>query len=136
MGVCLYVGQERFEVGSGSFLNSFFSTVGSRLEQSRWGSRFPVLQNQLFQGHLEFAHAAEALAELRSVRDQLALLSPDQLVWDIEQPEAMPPWGSRIAPSITSLANYWWTSDGRPLLDVIELALQRVIALREDLNIR
>jgi uncharacterized membrane protein len=71
--------QERFEVGSGSFLNSFFSTVGSRLEQSRWGSRFPVLQNQLFQGHLEFVMPPKLLPSCGP--SETSLLCFHQISW-------------------------------------------------------
>ena len=41
-----------YTVGSGDFLHSFFSTVAYNLEDKRWGSRFPHLMNELYQGKL------------------------------------------------------------------------------------
>jgi 2,3-bisphosphoglycerate-dependent phosphoglycerate mutase len=45
------------------------------------------------------------------------------VVWDFEQRNVRPPWGDNISPTITSLADYFVTSDGRDLLAVIEEAL-------------
>ena len=41
-----------YQIGSGDFLHAFFSTVAYNLENMKWGSRFPVIMKELYQGHL------------------------------------------------------------------------------------
>ena len=41
-----------YEIGAASFLHSFFSTVAYNLEGGNWGTRFPVIMNELYQGKL------------------------------------------------------------------------------------
>ena len=42
-----------YQIGDSDFLHSFFSTVAYNLENGNWGSRFPVIMNELYQGKLE-----------------------------------------------------------------------------------
>ncbi|MDO8826363.1 Imm70 family immunity protein [Methylophaga sp.] len=122
MAVGIKVGSITDEIGTPDFFHAFFSTVNSNLEKE-WGSRFPVLLNNLYQGGLEAALAAKALAELKQVKDELAAFSPEHVVWDIEDPSKQPPWSSDISPDITSLANYFVTSTGRDLIETLLEAL-------------
>lgn len=36
-----------YEIGAASFLHSFFSTVAYNLECGNWGTRFPVIMNEI-----------------------------------------------------------------------------------------
>ena len=45
-----------YQIGSGDFLFSFFSTVAYNLENQKWGSKFPVIMNELYQGELSSTH--------------------------------------------------------------------------------
>jgi hypothetical protein len=45
------------------------------------------------------------------------------VVWDIDNPEARPPWGDDISSDITDLSNYFVTSDGRDLFEVLDEAM-------------
>ena len=54
--------------------------------------------------------------EFNIVRDLLAQLKPDQIIFDYKCPEKQPPWGEKISPVITSCANYLTTGDGDDLL--------------------
>lgn len=47
-----------YQIGSGDFLHAFFSTVAYNLENMKWGSRFPVIMKELYQGHLPKEHIA------------------------------------------------------------------------------
>lgn len=64
MAVGFNVGFFWYQIGSGSFLHSFFSTVAVNLENSNWGSRFPLIMNKLYQGSLESEYVNVALMEL------------------------------------------------------------------------
>ena len=124
MGVGIVVGGSEYPIGTGSFFGAFFSTVCVRLESERWGARFPVVMNRLYNGHLDASEAEGALHELDLIHHELEAFPPSDLVWDFRDRSARPPWGDRISPHITSLANYFVTSDGKDLFDVLRAALR------------
>ena len=111
-----------YSIGTSDFLNSFFSTILVRLENGQRGSRFPRLRDLYFAGRLEAAYAGEASKELATLRESLAAFGPGEIVWDAEDRSLQPPWGTNIAGSITSLENYFWTDDGKPLIDSLAAA--------------
>ena len=113
-----------YQIGSGDFLHSFFSTVALRLENGSWGSVYPVIMNELYQGELPANKISDTMNELNCIRQELAKYDPDQVVWDIEDLSKQPPWGNRISEDITNLSNYFVTSDGEDFLAVFERALQ------------
>lgn len=124
MSVALCVGRKRYEIGSASFLKSFFSTIFVLLEHENWGSLYPAIMNGLYSGRLEPGLLKEALLELAQIRRSLAAFPPSQVVWDFEDLTALPPWGSEISDEIQSLADYFVTSDGANLLDVLAGAIE------------
>jgi 2,3-bisphosphoglycerate-dependent phosphoglycerate mutase len=119
MSVSLWVGNKPFEIGSVSFLKSLFSTVYIKLEGQNWGKLFPTIMNEFYTGELDYKRCDKAVEEIMKIREMLREFQPDQIVWDFENLEVKPPWGENINPSITSLANYFWTSDGKDLFDVL-----------------
>ncbi len=124
MGVGITVGSITDEIGAPSFVHAFFSTVSAHCEPKGWGSRFPHLMNELYQGRLPAKSAASALKELAEAKECLKKKAPSEIVWDIENPKAQPPWGTNIAASITDLGNYFVSSTGRDLFGLLEEALQ------------
>ena len=135
MGLAIWVGETAFPIGSPSFFKSFFSTVYARLEKE-WGSQYPVLMNELYSGSVTHQHCDRAIEELVDIRRRLAELPPDQVVWDFENLSSAPPWGNRISLTITSLANYFWTADGKDLIDVLMEAFSQCKDKKKDVVIR
>lgn len=129
MGVSLRVGPIAYQVGTAEFLGAFFDTVTGRLEDRERGRGFPRLGDLYQRGELHAGHLDEARIELSVIRERLSLLPPSAVIWDLDDPAAAPPWGDDIAGSITDLSNYFVTSDGRQLLDVIQTALDTGIRL-------
>jgi len=119
MGVSVRVGDDVRELGAGSFLHAFFSTISCHLEPLGWGSRFPVLMNHLYQGEIPPSLVEAATAELAQVREELERLPPSAVVWDIQDLSARPPWGEEIDPRIASLAEYFVTTNGQDLFGVL-----------------
>ena len=120
MAVGFKVGNIIDEVGTPDFLHAFFSTISYHLEPNGWGTKYPELLLQFYQeGKLDSARSEKAHAEALEIRDQLKSLSPDQVIWDIENLQAKPPWGNNISPDITDLSNYFVTSTGRDLFEVL-----------------
>jgi hypothetical protein len=132
VSIGLTVGSITDEIGTQSFLHAFFSTVSVHCEPQGWGSRFPHLMNELYQGRLPTGSAKAALAELREAKAVLERLPPTNLVWDVENRSAQPPWGKNIASTITSLGNYFVTSTGRDLFGVLEEALIASVDEKKD----
>jgi 2,3-bisphosphoglycerate-dependent phosphoglycerate mutase len=119
MGIGFRVGSIVDEIGTPDFLHAFFSTISYHLEPKGWGTRFPELMTGIYQGKLDSRHARKVLADLATIRRELSAYSPDKVVWDIENKSASPPWGNDISSDITSLANYFVTSGGQDLFDVL-----------------
>ena len=124
-----------YQIGSGDFLFSFFSTVAYNLESQKWGSNFPLIMNELYQGELSSNHISEAINELEQIKQGLAKLSPDKVIWDIENLSAQPPWGTDISSDITNLSNYFVTSDGEDFITIFSHALEKAEELNYGLKI-
>ena len=114
-----------YTIGAADFLNAFFSTVCGRLENGKWGSRFPHLMNELYQGVLPVKHLAAGTEELSQIKQELAQFAPDQVIWDIDDRSLTPPWGDNISEDITDLSNYFVTSEGKDFLTVFAVALDK-----------
>ena len=135
MAVGFTVGFYYYSIGSTDFLHSFFSTVAVNLEGGKWGSRFPALMNNLYQGKLPVEKTDIAIEELTCIRDELKNFTPDKVVWDIEDLSKQPPWGNNISEDITDLSNYFVTSDGRDFISVFFSALKNCKEMAAPLEI-
>lgn len=136
MAVALHTTKDSFEIGSSSLLNALFSTIFVRLERENWGSVYPVIMRQLYSGELPNASIQSAREELKRIEENLKSFSPDDVVWDFENRTKTPPWGKKISPNITTLANYFWTSDGEPLFAVLRKAFDAAEAQKSNITIR
>jgi len=116
------------EIGAQDFFHSFFSTIHHHLENGDWGSDYPVMMTQLYQGKLSPENASAALNELNTISNKLSKIPPEKVVWDIDDLSAMPPWGANISSEITDLSNYFVTSTGRDLIETIKEALESMVA--------
>ena len=123
------------ELGSADFVHAFFSTISFHLEPCGWGTKFPVLMNELYQGTLPSSKAASALDELRVARERLRHVGPDQVVWDIKDSTKQPPWGDAISSDITDLSNYFVTSTGRDLFETLMEVLEESTRVGKDATI-
>lgn len=136
MGVDVLVGERGWEIGASDFFHAFFSTVSYHLEPDGWGSQFPMLMNEFYQGRLPASHAKRARKELAKIHGQLSSIPPTEVVWDIEDRSKRPPWGDEISAEITSLANYFVTSNGKDLFEILEQALAEAERIGEDVVIQ
>ena len=74
--------------------------------------------------------------ELKEIKQELAKFSPSDVIWDIEDLSARPPWGDNISPDITALSNYFVTSDGEDFLLILQHALERALETNNDLIVK
>lgn len=119
MIVGFHISNSFSEIGTGDFLHSFFSTISYHLEPKGWGTRFPELMHDLYQGELKPDNCGNALVDAKLIKEELKVLSPDKIIWDIDEPAMMPPWGDYIDESVTDLSNYHITSTDRVLVDLL-----------------
>lgn len=124
MSVGVRVGSIIDEVGTPDFFNAFFSTVKGLLEPAGAGTRFPVVSMDFYDGCVPAGKVATAIDELQRIRAALAPFPPTAVIWDIDDPDASPPWGEAISPHITSMANYFVSSTGRDLFELLLEAFQ------------
>ena len=124
-----------YSIGSADFLHSFFSTVAVNLEGGKWGSRFPVLMNELYQGNLSVKKTDVAIEELTCIREELKSFPPEKAVWDIDDLSKQPPWGKNISEEITDLSNYFVTSEGEDFISVFFTALKESKEMNAPLEI-
>jgi Immunity protein 70 len=135
VGISAWVGDKRFEIGDPSFLKSWLSTISVRLEQEDWGSLFPVIMRHFYSGSVPYDRAGDALTELESIRQRLSACPPERVVWDFENRDAPPPWSEDINAHIVSLGNYFVTSDGKDLFDVLVNAFSESAKSKRDVVI-
>ena len=118
------------------FCTRFFSTVAYNLENGNWGSRFPVIMSELYQGRLKSEHIDKALEELRVIKRGLQGIAPEKVVWDIEDLSKRPPWGNNISEDITDLSNYFVNSDGDDFLSIFFHALEKAKEVNAEVQIK
>ena len=53
-------------------------------------------------------------------------------MWDFENRKARPPWGDGISPHIVSLGNYFVTSDGKDLFEVLANTFAEAAMAKQD----
>lgn len=135
MAVGFKVKYHWYQVGTGDFLHAFFSTICFRLENGKWGKKYPKLMKELYQGCMKKEDIDEGLRELDEIRAELTKFPPTDVVWDIENLSLMPPWGDDISSDITDLSNYFVTSDGRDLILFLREAMEMAKELQADIEI-
>lgn len=119
MTVGLKIANITSEIGSSGFFHAFFSTIAANLEPKGWGSRFPAVMTDLYQGALPPERNQQCLEEVRAIQRELRQLPVSRVVWDYEDRSKLPPWGDKISGDITDLSNYFVTSTGRDLIETI-----------------
>lgn len=125
-----------YPIGTGDFFYSFFSTICVNLEHSRWGSKFPILMQELYTGTVSYKKIYKAIEEINIVSDELKRIPPDKVVWSFEDRTKMPPWGSNISSDINNLSDYFITSDGRNLISVLKIALNKAELEKVDIEVK
>lgn len=135
MGVHLRTSHFIYEVGSSDFLISFFDTIEIRLTKGFFGKKYPAILTDLYSGKLTIDKFEKAEKELEDIRKRLKKYKPSKVVWDKDDLTKQPPWGNNISPDITDLSNYFVTSDGEDLFDVIFRAIEKAKQEKNELII-
>ncbi len=124
MAVHLRTSHFIYEIGTSDFLTSFFDTIEIRLTKGLFGKKYPIVLNEFYNGNLKYENLNKAEQELKDIQKRLKKFKPSKVVWDKYNLEKKPPWGNNISSDITDLSNYYVTSDGKDLFDVIFRAIE------------
>ncbi|HDR4373428.1 TPA: immunity 70 family protein [Bacillus cereus] len=125
-----------YELGTSDFVHSFFSTISYHLEKEGWGEKYPCLMKELYSGKLKSENLSKAIKETNEIREKLQMFLPSEVVWDIEDLSKQPPWGDNISSEITDLSNYFVTSDGKDMFEILLYALNEALEEGVDLEIK
>ena len=56
------------EIGTEETVQSFFSTIAYNLENNNWGSVYPVIMNEFYNGKLEHKNIKKAINEIIEIK--------------------------------------------------------------------
>lgn len=135
MGVHLRTSHFIYEVGSSDFLTSFFDTIDIRLTKGFFAKKFPFILTDFYYGKVSFENLDQAEKELLEIRKRLKKFDPSKVIWNKNDLKKQPPWGDNISKEITNLSNYFVTSDGHDLFEVILEAIEMAKREKSDLVI-
>lgn len=113
-----------YEVGTGDYLHSFFSTIAYRLEGKSWGSKYPHLMNDLYYEEVDWKDIEKLAEELDDVEARLRSFPPEDVIWDFENPAQRPPWGDEISEQAANLAKYFANAAGETFFDILREAMK------------
>ena len=119
----LYLADESqtVDVGTGSVWYSLYSTAVVRLPEEKKNAMSLALVF-LKTGECKADNAEETARQVNLVRDALALIPPENAVFDLHDVKKPAPWAGKINPVITSCANLYTTADGQDLFfEVVSL---------------
>lgn len=124
-----------YVIGSGYLLDAFFSTVAVNLENGKWGSRFPVIMNELNKGELNYRHAKDALDELSIIKNELMTISVGKVIWDIEDETIKGPVKYSVNHYTDNLSDYFQTSEQSDFLSLLVKTIEQSMLFKKNLKI-
>ena len=135
MGISLISKSETYEIGTPSFFGSFFDTIDYHLTKGIFGKKYPIVLGEFQNGELSFENLEKAEKELLIIQKKLKKYNPSKIIWDKYDLSKNPPWGNNISSDITNLSNYFVTSDGKDLFDVLFSAIKKAKDEKSSLKI-
>ena len=135
MGVHLRTSHFIYEIGSSDFFSSFFDTIDYRLTKGLFGKKYPTILKELYSGRIPYENLEKAEKELKDIQNRLKKFDPSKVIWNKYDLTKKPPWGDNISNEITDLSNYFVTSNGVDLFEILFSAIEKAISEREELVI-
>ena len=122
--VSMQVGETTVGLGDIDVVEAFYNTVSYRLEPDGWGTRFPALMDELFEGRVSAASADRALEELGVVERELSELPREKVVWDVHDRRPIEDTFRSVNHDAAYLRDYFVRADGTPIVDAMREALE------------
>ena len=135
MTLGLRAGFRSYPIGRVSLLYALFSTIAVRLEGNDWGSHYPVIMKQLYNGWIEADEVSQGLVELNEIVRQLRYFEAADIVWDYEDRKKKPTATYRKHISGLRLDECFITVRKENLLSVMVDACEYAIAIHRAVEI-
>lgn len=123
MMVNIKAGRYRAVLARPYIVRALFATISFRLEPNGSGSRFPFLTNHLYDNHLRASEVAAALGEAAEVEKELKRLSKGSVIWSLDDLRRHDDTGQPVNHAANDTFHYFVSTNGRPLLAVLQEAL-------------
>ena len=117
-------------IGSPNILHSFFSNIAYHLEDKAWGSRFPKIMGELYNGKLEVDSLDEALQEVKQIEQELAQIPADKVIWDFDDLRKPFPKDKKFNPEADNLADFLLREDplhARRIIDIFSESINSAL---------
>lgn len=114
-------------------MTSFFDTIEYHLTKGLFGKKYPTVLKEFYNGRLSYQSLIQAETELKEIQQRLKKFDPSKVVWDKFDLTKRPPWGDDISDEITDLSNYFVTSEGKDLFEVLFDAIDKAKAEKTEL---
>lgn len=122
-----------YKLGRPAFVFSFFSTIVVRLENSQWGSRFPIIMNGAYQGLVDYKDLKALRREIKQVEEEMTSMGCEKYVWDCEVPSKRPDPDYQAKAGM-NLAECFMTKSGRTVFEIFHLAIENGIKSKANLE--
>ena len=129
----LKIGNSVTYIGSPKILQTFLLTIHRELETQGWGSRFPLLLNDLYvSGKIAGDKGKLLKNEMDVVRSEFASSSPDDVIWILNK-EIVP--AGIFNSNASDLTEYFVTQADVNLIDILIRRSDRMIKEQKDIEI-
>ncbi|MBR3362043.1 MAG: hypothetical protein IKG39_11950 [Lachnospiraceae bacterium] len=102
------------DVGTSDLFFSLYSTVIVRINNAK--NEMPLAIEFLHKGECPYEKAQATARQINLIRDALASIPLEQIVYDYSDRTKVAPWEGNVSPVITSAGNFYITADGKDLL--------------------
>jgi len=124
-----------FSLGAAESLESLLATIAYNLENRKWGSKYPIIMNDFYNGLIKKEQIEDALKELDTIESGLSKIKADQVVWVKCKELRHPSIVNNINQYATNLAVYFKNPDGVNMITLIRNALKKGLNRNRDVTI-
>ena len=123
--ICIKVGNIGLIIGGYQIMSALFYSIAHDLENREWGSKYPVIMNELYYGDMiECDNLQQALAEIKEIKEEFKKLSPREMIMNYDDIIKVAPWEFEFIQEAQSLYDAMRSPDNCNIIDTIILALE------------
>ncbi|UFH59486.1 Imm70 family immunity protein [Sulfurovum mangrovi] len=127
------------EFGYSETLYSWFSTICYKLEDGKWGSRFPIVMNHLYfdeEAGVNYEQIEKFREEIITIKNEFSKLAPADAVWSFEDnileiPKNMP----NINYNTDNLQNFYISNSGQTIFERLEYTIEGMAFYKSNCSI-
>ena len=107
-------GKRMVDIGSYGIWYSVYSTADVRLSPMK--KNISLAMSFLKDGKCSCKDAYETARQINLIRDAFSQISPENAVYNKDDPNELAPWTDNLSGIVTSCGNLYTTADGKDLL--------------------